>query len=87
MFNAVECLKPFHKIKDFLELPAPDEYNQEDRSYDLEGIKILANDVRFRHPFDPEEIYYQHLVKNKKSIIEKNNISFEVKYVSAKNKN
>ena len=62
MFNAVECLKPFHKIKDFLELPAPDEYNQEDRSYDLEGIKILANDVRFRHPFKTEEIYYQHLV-------------------------
>tara|TARA_B100000929_G_scaffold290154_1_gene282810 strand:+ start:11791 stop:13089 length:1299 start_codon:yes stop_codon:yes gene_type:complete len=30
---------------------------------------------------------YQHLAKNKKSIIEKNNINFEVKYVSAKNKN
>jgi len=30
---------------------------------------------------------YKHLAKNKKSIIEKNNINFEVKYVSAKNKN
>ena len=30
---------------------------------------------------------YRHLVKNRKSIIEKNNINFEVKYVSAKNKN
>ena len=30
---------------------------------------------------------YRHLAKNRKSIIEKNNINFEVKYVSAKNKN
>ena len=30
---------------------------------------------------------YKHLITNKQSIIEKNNINFEVKYVSAKNKN
>ena len=30
---------------------------------------------------------YMHLIKNKKSIIAKNNINFEVKYVSAKNIN
>ena len=30
---------------------------------------------------------YRQLIKNKKSIIEKNNINFEVKYVSAKNRN
>ena len=30
---------------------------------------------------------YRHLEKNKKSITEKNNINFEIKYVSAKNKN
>ena len=29
---------------------------------------------------------YKHLLKNKKSIIEKNNVSFDIKYVSAKNK-
>ena len=30
---------------------------------------------------------YKHLIKNKKSIIEKNNVNFDVKYVSAKNIN
>ena len=30
---------------------------------------------------------YKHLVKNKTSIIQKNNVNFEIKYVSAKNKN
>ena len=29
---------------------------------------------------------YKHLLKNKKSIIDKNNINFDIKYVSAKNK-
>ena len=29
---------------------------------------------------------YRHLIKNKKSIIEKNNVNFNIKYVSAKNK-
>ena len=29
---------------------------------------------------------YKHLIKNKKSIIEKNNVFFDIKYVSAKNK-
>ena len=29
---------------------------------------------------------YKHLLKNKKSIVEKNNINFDIKYVSAKNK-
>ena len=29
---------------------------------------------------------YKHLLKNKKSIIEKNNVNFDIKYVSAKNK-
>ena len=29
---------------------------------------------------------YKHLLKNKKSIIEKNNVTFDIKYVSAKNK-
>ena len=29
---------------------------------------------------------YKHLLKNKKSIIEKNNVFFDIKYVSAKNK-
>ena len=29
---------------------------------------------------------YKHLIKNKNSIFEKNNVNFEVKYVSAKNK-
>ena len=29
---------------------------------------------------------YEHLIKNKKAIKEKTNISFEVKYVSAKNR-
>ena len=30
---------------------------------------------------------YSHLIKNKKNIIKKNNINFDIKYVSAKNKN
>ena len=30
---------------------------------------------------------YKHLIKNKNSIFEKNNVNFEIKYVSAKNKN
>ena len=30
---------------------------------------------------------YKHLIKNKNSIFEKNNVNFKVKYVSAKNKN
>jgi len=30
---------------------------------------------------------YSHLIKNKKNIIKKNNVNFDVKYVSAKNKN
>tara|TARA_B100000700_G_scaffold309599_1_gene388954 strand:+ start:307 stop:1605 length:1299 start_codon:yes stop_codon:yes gene_type:complete len=30
---------------------------------------------------------YTHLIKNKKNIIKKNNINFDIKYVSAKNKN
>ena len=30
---------------------------------------------------------YKHLITNKQSIIEKNNVNFEIKYVSAKNKN
>ena len=30
---------------------------------------------------------YRHLIKNKNSIKEKNNVNFEIKYVSAKNKN
>ena len=30
---------------------------------------------------------YKHLIQNKKSIVEKNNTDFEVKYVSARNKN
>ena len=30
---------------------------------------------------------YKHLVNNKQSIIEKNNVDFEIKYVAAKNKN
>ena len=29
---------------------------------------------------------YKHLVKNKKNIIEKNNVNFDIKYVSAKNR-
>ena len=29
---------------------------------------------------------YKHLLKYKKSIVEKNNINFDIKYVSAKNK-
>ena len=29
---------------------------------------------------------YRHLIKNKKSIVEKNNVNFDIKYVSAKNK-
>ena len=29
---------------------------------------------------------YKHLIKNKKSIVEKNNVNFDIKYVSAKNK-
>ena len=29
---------------------------------------------------------YEHLLKNKKTIIEKNNVNFDIKYVSAKNK-
>ena len=28
---------------------------------------------------------YRHLIKNKKSIVEKNNVNFDIKYVSAKN--
>ena len=28
---------------------------------------------------------YKHLIKNKKSIVEKNNVNFDIKYVSAKN--
>jgi len=62
MFNAVECVKPFHKIKGVLKHPFPDEFNQEDKSFDLEGCKILAKDIYYRHPFDPEEIYYAHLI-------------------------
>ena len=30
---------------------------------------------------------YKHLVNNKQSIIEKNNVDFEIKYVAAKSKN
>ena len=30
---------------------------------------------------------YKHLINNKQSIIEKNNVNFEIKYVAAKNKN
>ncbi len=30
---------------------------------------------------------YKHLIKNKNAIVEKNNVNFEVKYVSAKNRN
>ena len=30
---------------------------------------------------------YKHLIKNRNSIIQKNNVNFEIKYVSAKNKN
>ena len=30
---------------------------------------------------------YKHLTKNKKSIVEKNNVYFDIKYVSAKNRN
>ena len=29
---------------------------------------------------------YKHLIKNKKSIVEKNNVNFDIKYFSAKNK-
>ena len=30
---------------------------------------------------------YKHLTKNRKSIVEKNNVYFDIKYVSAKNRN